>query len=51
VSLSEAEAHWRAFLEGLVKRGLCGVQLIISDNHAGLEAARKAIFTGVPWQR
>ena len=51
VSLSEAEAHWRAFLEGLVKRGLCGVQLIISDDHAGMEAARKAIFTGVPWQR
>jgi len=51
VSLSEAEAHWRAFLEGLVKRGLSGVQLIISDDHAGMEAARKAIFTGVPWQR
>jgi transposase-like protein len=51
VSLSEAEAHWRAFLEGLVKRGLCGMQLIVSDNHKGLEAARKAVFTGVPWQR
>jgi len=51
VSLSEAEAHWRAFLEGLVKRGLSGVRLIISDDHAGMEAARKAVFTGVPWQR
>ena len=51
VSLSEAETHWRAFLEGLVKRGLHNVQLIISDDHAGLEAARKAVFTGVPWQR
>lgn len=51
VSLSEAEAHWRAFLEGLVKRGLSGVQLIISDNHAGLQSARKAMFTGTPWQR
>jgi len=51
VSLSEAETHWRAFLEGLVKRGLHGVQLIISDDHAGMEAARKAIFTGIPWQR
>ena len=51
VSLSEAEAHWRSFLEGLVKRGLEGVQLIISDNHAGLEAARKAVFSGVAWQR
>ncbi len=51
VSLSEAEAHWRAFLEGLVTRGLWGVQLVVSDDHAGLEAARKAVFTGVPWQR
>ena len=51
VSLSEAETHWRAFLEGLVKRGLSGVQLIISDDHAGMETARKAVFTGIPWQR
>ena len=51
VSLSEAEAHWRAFLESLVKRGLHGVQLIVSDDHAGMEAARKAVFTGIPWQR
>jgi transposase-like protein len=51
VSLSEAELHWRAFLEGLVKRGLHGVQLIVSDNHVGMKAARKAVFTGVPWQR
>ena len=27
------------------------MQLIISDDHAGMEAARKAVFTGVPWQR
>jgi transposase-like protein len=51
VSLSEAEQHWQTFLEGLVKRGMCGVRLIVSDDHAGLEAARKAIFTGIPWQR
>jgi len=51
VSLSEAEVHWRAFLEELVQRGLHGVQLIISDNHAGMKIARKAVFTGIPWQR
>jgi transposase-like protein len=51
VSLSEAETHWRIFLEGLIKRGLRGVQLIISDNHAGIQSARKAVFTGIPWQR
>ena len=51
VSLSEGQVHWRAFMETLAKRGLYGVQLIISDNHGGLKAARKAVFTGVPWQR
>ncbi len=51
VSLSEAEAHWRAFLEGLINRGLHGIQLIISDDHVGMKAARKAVFTGIPWQR
>lgn len=51
VSLSEHEAHWRAFLESLKQRGLGGVQLITSDNHGGLRAARKAVFGGIPWQR
>lgn len=51
VSLSEREVHWRTFLQSLVSRGLRGVQLIISDDHGGLEAARKAVFGGIPWQR
>ncbi len=51
VALSEQEAHWRQFLSSLVGRGLTGVQLIISDAHEGLQAARKAVFGGVPWQR
>jgi putative transposase len=51
VSLSEAEVHWRQFLESLLARGLHGVQLIISDAHTGLKAARKAVFPSVPWQR
>jgi transposase-like protein len=51
VSLSEAEVHWRQFLQSLVDRGLGGVRLIISDAHAGLKAARQAVFGGVPWQR
>lgn len=51
VSLSEHEVHWRTFLQGLVKRGLAGVQLITSDDHQGLEKARLAVFGGVPWQR
>jgi len=51
VSLGEHEVHWRTFLQSLMERGLCGVQLIISDDHSGLEAARKAVFGGLPWQR
>lgn len=51
VSLSEAEVHWREFLASLTQRGLCGVQLITSDAHEGLAAARKAVLPGVPWQR
>jgi putative transposase len=51
VSLSEAEIHWRTFMEGLQNRGLHGVVLIVSDDHAGLRAAREARFPGVPWQR
>ena len=51
VELSEAEVHWRSFLDTLVRRGLCGVKLIVSDHHAGLKAARRAVFPSVPWQR
>ncbi|MFQ5381531.1 MAG: IS256 family transposase [Dehalococcoidia bacterium] len=51
VSLSEAEVHWRAFLESLQERGLHGVEMVTSDSHAGLKAALKARMPGVPWQR
>jgi len=51
VSLSEAEVHWRSFMEDLSRRGLHGIQLIISDDHSGLKAARQKVFTSVPWQR
>jgi transposase-like protein len=49
--LSEAEVHWRAFFEEFQSRGLSGVQLFISDDHAGLRAALKAVFPSVKWQR
>jgi len=51
VLLSEAEVHWRTFLQSLVTRGLHGMRLFISDAHEGLKAARVAVFPGVPWQR
>ena len=50
-ALSEAEVHWRAFLETLVARGMRGVAYIVSDDHPGLGAARKAVLGGAVWQR
>ena len=51
VFLSERETHWRAFLKGLKDRGLKDVQLVTSDAHEALGAARRAVFGSVPWQR
>jgi len=51
VSLSEHETHWKAFLKTLKDRGLFGMKLVISDDHEGLGAARRAILGSVPWQR
>ena len=51
VALSEAEVHWRSFLQSLIDRGMRGVKLVVSDDHAGLGAARDAALPGVPWQR
>jgi transposase-like protein len=51
VSLSEAEVHWRSFLSSLKERGLHGVIMITSDDHQGLKAAVKSVFTGVRWNR
>ena len=51
VALSEAEVHWRAFLESLQARGLRGTTFIVSDDHAGLKAARRAVLGAATWQR
>ena len=51
VALSEAEVHWRAFLESLQARGLRGTTFIVSDDHAGLKAARRAVLGSATWQR
>ena len=48
---SEAEVHWREFLDRLVARGLRGVTYVVSDDHAGLRAARRAVLPGATWQR
>src|SRR2546426_3522786 len=46
----ETEAFWRSFLRSLVERGLSGVQLVVSDAHAGLKKAIAQVL-GCPWQR
>jgi putative transposase len=47
---SEAEVFWTDFLRSLVKRGLSGVQLVISDAHEGLKAAIRRVLKAT-WQR
>lgn len=51
VGASEEEAFWLEFLRSLIKRGLKGVRLVISDAHEGLKAAVNTVFAGSSWQR
>ncbi|MCC6772361.1 MAG: transposase [Gemmatimonadaceae bacterium] len=50
VGEAETEALWREVLRSLVARGLTGVQLVVSDAHAGLKAAIGQVL-GATWQR
>lgn len=47
---TETEAFWVAFLRSLRERGLAGVRLVVSDEHAGLKAAIARVLA-CPWQR
>ena len=47
---SEAEPFWTAFLRSLMRRGLRGVKLVISDAHEGLKAAVAKVLKA-SWQR
>ena len=47
---SEAETFWADFLRSLTRRGLRGVQMVISDAHEGLKAAASKVL-GAGWQR
>ena len=48
---SEDGAFWTAFLRSLVRRGLRGVRLVISDAHEGLKQATGKVLSGASWQR
>jgi putative transposase len=50
VGPSEAETFWTAFLRKLARRGLRGVQLVISDAHEGIKAAVAKVLHAT-WQR
>jgi transposase-like protein len=47
----ESQSSWKDFLLGLKKRGLSGVRLAVSDDHAGLKAAIKEVLPEAWWQR
>ena len=50
VGASEAEPFWTEFLRSLMRRGLRGVKLVISDAHEGLKAAVRKVISA-SWQR
>ena len=47
----ESQSSWREFLEGLKQRGLKGVELVVSDDHAGLRKAIAEVLAEAAWQR
>ncbi|HMU62973.1 MAG TPA: IS256 family transposase, partial [Gemmatimonadales bacterium] len=50
VGASEAEPFWTEFLRSLMRRGLRGVKLVISDSHEGIKAAIAKVLKAT-WQR
>src|SRR6266545_1347955 len=48
---SEDHQFWTSFLRQLVKRGLKGVRLVISDAHEGLRQAIAKVLHEASWQR
>ena len=48
---TESRDSWRSFLLGLRARGVRGVELVVSDAHAGLRRAVREVFPGASWQR
>jgi transposase-like protein len=51
VADTESEATYQELFRDLKQRGLRGVALITSDDHAGLRAAISRHFQGASWQR
>lgn len=47
----ESLSSWKEFCLALKERGLHGVEVVISDDHAGLRQAITEVFTEAVWQR
>ena len=47
----ESRSSWRDFLVGLKRRGLFGVEFVVSDDHQGLKAAIREVLPEAVWQR
>jgi putative transposase len=51
VADTESEATYQELFRALKRRGLSGVELVVSDDHEGLKAAIARHFQGAAWQR
>lgn len=51
VADTESEATYHELFRSLKRRGLSGVELVVSDDHEGLKAAVARHFQGASWQR
>lgn len=47
----ESRSSWKEFLLGLKRRGLHGVELVVSDDHPGLKMAIREVVPEAAWQR
>jgi len=51
VAVRESQSSWREFLLGLKRRGLRGVEFVVSDDHLGLKQAVAQVLPAATWQR
>ena len=47
----ESASSWKDFLLGLKQRGLRGIEMVVSDDHAGLRKAIAEVIPEACWQR
>ena len=51
LSNRESRSSWTTFVTSLQTRGLHGVEFVVSDDHAGLKRAVRALLPEAVWQR